>query len=65
MRIRFAPCIFVLSALLFFSVDVRHAFSAPFSTSQEFNTMQRFRSKKDQRNRLKAIETYFMRKNPP
>jgi len=64
MRIRLAPCILVLSALLFFTVDVRHAFSAPFSTSREFHTMQRYRSKKDQRNRLKAIETYFMRKNP-
>ncbi|MBL3539215.1 transglycosylase SLT domain-containing protein [Aminivibrio sp.] len=64
MRIRLAPCILLLTALLFFTVDVRYAFSAPFSTSQEFHTMQRFRSKKDQRNRIKAIETYFMRKNP-
>lgn len=64
MRIRLVPCFILLAAFLFLTADVKNAFAAPFSTSQEFHIMQRHRSKKDQRNRVKAIETYFVRKNP-
>ncbi|NLB83974.1 MAG: lytic transglycosylase domain-containing protein [Synergistaceae bacterium] len=63
MRIRTLSCILLVLALLFLSCNERIAWAAPFSSNPEFKFMQRYRTKRDQRNRLKAIETYFSRKN--
>ena len=64
MRIRTLSCILLVIAILFLSANEKIAWAAPFSSSPEFRFMQRYRSRKDQRNRLKTIETYFSRKNP-
>ncbi len=63
MKIRTLSCILLVLAVLFLSCNEKIAWAAPFSSSPEFRFMQRFRTKRDQRNRLKAIETYFSRKN--
>lgn len=64
MKIRTLSSILLVLTLLFFSSTERIAWAAPFSSSPEFRFMQRYRTRRDQRNRLKTIETYFTRKNP-
>ena len=64
MRNRTLSCIVLVLAFLFQSPIVKVASASPFSSSPEFRFMQRCRSKRDQRDRLKTIETYFRRKNP-
>ncbi len=64
MRNRTLSCIVLVLAFLFLSSIEKAASAAPFSNSPEFHFMQRCRSKRDERNRLKTIETYFSRKNP-
>ena len=64
MKIRTLSSIFLVLTLLFFSSTERIAWAAPFSSSPEFRFMQRYRTRRDQRSRLKTIETYFSRKNP-
>ncbi|MGI6784433.1 MAG: transglycosylase SLT domain-containing protein [Aminivibrio sp.] len=50
--------------LIAITFNAQTAFSQPFSNSQAFHNMQNHRSKTDQAKRLKAIETYFRKKNP-
>ncbi|GAB1486437.1 hypothetical protein MASR2M79_14870 [Aminivibrio sp.] len=57
MKIRTLSSILLVLTLFFFSSTERIAWAAPFSSSPEFRFMQRYRTRRDQRSRLKTIET--------
>lgn len=54
----------VFHVIAVFPAVTAKAYAAPFSSSGEHQAMQRFRTRRDQQNRIKAISAYFRQKNP-
>jgi soluble lytic murein transglycosylase-like protein len=66
-QVKIKPRFFIsglLIVLFALTMNPEAAFPKPFSTSRAFHTMRNYQSINEQANRLKAIETYFKRKNP-